>query len=163
MNRSAGRPVIKAVSDLSITIKTRSVSETIEAGKKIGSRLRGGDIVAYRGGLGAGKTTITRGIAMGIGLEDVAFSPTFAIVNEYLNPSGVDVYHFDMYRISSDELESIGFYDYLGEDSIILIEWSENIEDALPKETITIEIERISDDERSITVSGGERFADIGN
>lgn len=163
MNLSAERRVIKAVNDLSITIKTGSARETIEAGKKIGARLKGGDIVAFKGGLGAGKTTITRGITMGIGLDDVAFSPTFALVNEYINPQGANVYHFDMYRISADELESIGFYDYLGEDSIILIEWSENIEDALPDGVITVEIERLSDEERLIKVSGGERFADIGN
>lgn len=148
---------------MDITIKTCSARETIEVGKRIGTKLAGGDIVAFKGGLGAGKTTITRGIVMGARLEDIAFSPTFALVNEYLNPNGPDIYHFDMYRISSEELETIGFYDYLGEDSIILIEWSENIADALPGSVITIELERITDDERLITISGGERFADIGN
>lgn len=164
MNRSAARRDIdKAVNDLSIQIKTCSARETIEAGKRIGAKLVGGDIVAFRGGLGAGKTTITRGIAMGVGLKDDVSSPTFALVNEYVNPMGPNIYHFDMYRISSDELEAIGFFDYLGDESIILIEWSENIEDMLPKVTIVIEIERISDEERLIAVSGGERFADIGD
>lgn len=164
MNPSPARPdTDKAVNDLTVQIKTSSARETIEAGKRIGAKLVGGDIIAFRGDLGAGKTTITRGIAMGLGLKDEVFSPTFALVNEYKNSSGPSIYHFDMYRISSDELESIGFFDYLGEDSIIIIEWSENIEDMLPKGSIIIEIKRISDEERLIEITGGEGFADIGD
>ena len=78
---------------------TNSPEETIELGRQIGSRLKGGEIIAYKGGLGAGKTTITRGIALGMGLPDNVSSPTFSIVNEY-HGSGLSLYHFDMYRIS---------------------------------------------------------------
>ncbi len=127
----------------------------------IGKKLRGGDIIAFKGGLGAGKTTITHGIAIGMGLRDDVSSPTFAIVNEYIG-SGLSLCHFDMYRISADELESIGFYDYLTDDRVLAIEWSENIADELPDGVITIDIERIGEDDRKIIVTGDERFDDIG-
>ena len=134
-----------------------SVSETIDFGKEIGSLLKGGDIIAFRGGLGAGKTTITRGIAIGIGLPDEVFSPTFALVNEYRGD--VTLYHFDMYRIlNAEALETTGFYDYISDDNIIAVEWSENIADCLPENTIIITIERIDDDTRIISVEGDERF-----
>lgn len=141
---------------------THSAAETIEVGKIIGSRLRGGDIIAFKGGLGAGKTTITHGIALGMGLRDDVSSPTFAIVNEYIGDK-LSLCHFDMYRISADELESIGFYDYLTNDRVLAIEWSENIADELPDGIITIEILRTGEDDRRIIVTGDERFDDISN
>ncbi len=141
---------------------THSAGETIEVGKIIGSRLHGGDIIAFKGGLGAGKTTITHGIALGMGLKDDVSSPTFAIVNEYIGAK-LSLCHFDMYRISADELESIGFYDYLTDDRVIAIEWSENIADELPKDIITVEILRTGEDDRRIIVTGDERFDDISN
>lgn len=137
--------------------KTSSADETVELGKKLGSRLRGGDVIAYRGGLGAGKTTMTRGIALGMGLRDEVSSPTFALVNEYLGK--LKLCHFDMYRIQGAlDLESTGFFDYLSDDCVIAVEWSENIADELPEGYITVEIERISEDEREITVIGDDRF-----
>ncbi|MGN0621373.1 MAG: tRNA (adenosine(37)-N6)-threonylcarbamoyltransferase complex ATPase subunit type 1 TsaE [Porcipelethomonas sp.] len=136
---------------------TRSAEETIEFAKTVGRLLRPGDVIAYKGGLGAGKTTFTRGLAMGMGLEDNVTSPTFALVNEYHGK--LNLYHFDMYRImSSDELEVTGFYDYPLENSVFAIEWSENIQDALLPETIFIDIKRIDDETREITVKGDERF-----
>ncbi len=92
--------------------RTFCTEETIEFAESIGKLLRAGDVVAYKGGLGAGKTTFTRGLAVGLGLEDCVTSPTFALVNEY--HGRINLYHFDMYRISNtDELEFTGFYDYL--------------------------------------------------
>ncbi len=141
---------------------TRGAEETIAFAEKIGSLLKKGDIIAYKGGLGAGKTTFTRGLCVGLGLRDDVTSPTFAIVNEYRGK--INLYHFDMYRImNSDELESTGFYDYPLEESVFAVEWSENIEDILPPETIYITIERIDDEVREITVEGDERFADTWN
>lgn len=147
---------------MSTEFVTHSAAETIDAGKKIGRKLRGGDIIAFKGGLGAGKTTITHGIALGMGLRDDVSSPTFAIVNEYIGEK-LSLCHFDMYRISADELESIGFYDYLTEDRVLAIEWSENIAEELPAGVITIEILRTGEDERRIIVTGDERFDDISN
>lgn len=148
---------------MNITVKTNSPEETIKLGEKIGALLRGGDVIAYSGGLGAGKTTITRGISVGLGLGDEVTSPTFSLVNEYAGNQQT-LYHFDMYRISSpDDLETTGFYDYMDGDSVLAIEWSENIESELPQNTIYIHIERIDDETRKITIDGDERFADIGN
>lgn len=142
---------------------THSAAETISLGEQIGKRLRGGDIVAFRGGLGAGKTTMTRGISIGMGLGDEVISPTFALMNEY-RVGGAALCHFDMYRIgSSEELDSVGFYERLEEGAALAVEWSENIEDALPKETIYIELTRIDDDSREIQLIGDERFEDISN
>ena len=123
-------------------ITTHSPEETIDAAKKLGSMLHAGDIIAYQGGLGAGKTTFTRGLAIGLGLGDNVFSPTFSLVNEYKGKN-ISLYHFEMYRISGeDDLESTGFYDYPFEDNIVAVEWSENIADFLPENTIYITISR---------------------
>lgn len=142
---------------------TKSPEDTIKLGEKIGRLLKSGDVIAYSGGLGAGKTTITRGISIGMGLGDEVTSPTFALVNEYVGEN-IRLYHFDMYRITSSmDLETTGFYDYLEYGGVLAIEWSENIESELPESTIKIHIERIDDSTRKITIDGDERFADIGN
>ena len=142
---------------------TGSPEETVEFARHIGTLLRGGDILAYRGGLGAGKTTFTRGLALGMGLPDEVSSPTFALVNEYRSEK-ITMYHFDMYRIMNAEaLETTGFYDYMSEDSVIVCEWSENISGCLPDGTITVTIERLGENEREITVEGDERFDAAGN
>ena len=144
------------------TTVTQSPEDTIKLGEKIGSVLKSGDVIAYSGGLGAGKTTITRGISIGLGLGDEVISPTFSLVNEYTG-NNARLYHFDMYRITSpDDLETTGFYDYLEDGGILAIEWSENIESELPENTIRINIDRIDDNTRKITIDGDDRFADIG-
>ncbi len=141
-------------------IITHSPEETIELGEKIGKRLKGGDMIAYVGGLGCGKTTITRGISAGLGLGDNVYSPTFALVNEYRGRD-ISLVHFDMYRIlSADDLETTGFFDYISDDSVIAVEWSENIKDELPDGAITISFERIDDNTRKIIIDGDERFDD---
>ena len=145
-----------------IKYKTESPEETIELASKIGAVLRKGDVIAYRGGLGAGKTTFTRGLAIGAGLEDEVTSPTFALINEY--HGNLDIYHFDMYRIEgTDDLETTGFFDYPMDESVFVIEWSENISEILPENTIYIEIKRTGDESREIIIEGDERFADIRN
>ena len=145
-----------------IKYKTESPEETIELASKIGAVLRRGDVIAYRGGLGAGKTTFTRGLAIGAGLEDEVTSPTFALINEY--HGNLDIYHFDMYRIEgTDDLEATGFFDYPMDESVFVIEWSENISEILPENTIYIEIKRTGDESREIIIEGDERFADIRN
>ena len=141
-----------------ITVTTASAEETIAFAKKIGAILKGGDIIAYKGGLGAGKTTFTRGLAIGMGLPDEVSSPTFALVNEYRGKT-LTLYHFDMYRIMNEEaLETTGFYDYISDDCVIAVEWSENIADCLPKNIITVTIENTGEEERRIEVKGDERF-----
>ena len=137
---------------------SHSPEETIAFAQKVGKLLRKGDMIAYRGGLGAGKTTFTRGLAVGLGLPDNVTSPTYAIVNEYRGEE-ISLYHFDMYRIEGgEELESTGFCDYPREESVFAVEWSENIAEELPDDTIYIDIENVDEDTRKITVSGDERF-----
>lgn len=134
---------------------TKSSAQTEEIGRKIAKRLKAGDILAFYGGLGAGKTTLVRGIVTGLGSFDWVSSPTFAIVNEY-DGEDCKIYHFDMYRIeSSEDLYSVGFYDYLNSNAIIVVEWSENIEDELPANRIKITMEYLnSEDERIIKIEG---------
>ena len=135
-----------------------SPEETIAFAEKIGSLMKSGDIIAYRGGLGAGKTTFTRGLALGMGLPDNVSSPTFALINEYRGRE-LSLFHFDMYRIMNEEaLETTGFYDYMEEDGVIAVEWSENISELLPEKTIIIDIAVTGENERRITVTGDERF-----
>ena len=136
---------------------TQSPEETKAAARQVAALLRPGDLIAYRGGMGAGKTTFTAGLAQGLGSEAWVSSPTFALVNEYQGRLTVE--HFDMYRVESwDDLYSTGFFDYLGSDCILVIEWSENIAGALPEDAITIDIqpgEREND--RVITISGWKK------
>lgn len=146
-----------------LKIKTTSPEETIAFAEKIGRLLHGGDVIAYKGGLGAGKTTFTRGIAVGMGLPDEVFSPTFALVNEY-RCKGITLYHFDMYRImNAESLETTGFYDYLSDESVVACEWSENIEEYLPVNHITITINHCGENKREIIVEGDGRFDTAGN
>lgn len=140
-----------------LSFTTNSPAETHALAKRIGAALRPGTCVAFFGGLGAGKTTFTRGLAEGLGLPDLVSSPTFALVNEYHAPGCVSVYHFDMYRVTSPEaLETTGFWDYPLEDSVFVIEWAENIEDDLPEPLVKITITGSGDRPRQITLEGDE-------
>lgn len=118
---------------------SHGVNDTVELGKKLGSRLKRGDVVAYFGPMGMGKTAFTHGLAEGLGIDEkTVSSPTFALVHEYKG-NGNTLYHFDMYRISTwDDLYSTGYFDYLDNGDILAVEWSENIENALPDECIKI-------------------------
>lgn len=136
---------------LSRTYISHSYEDTLKIGEGLAKSLKGTEVIALFGGLGMGKTALTTGIARGLGSNDSVSSPTFALVNEYHGK--YNVYHFDMYRISSwDDLYSIGFFDYL-DTGVLVIEWSENIENALPPEYIRITMEKGDDEnERIITV-----------
>ena len=136
--------------------KTNSPEETIDLGRRIAQKLKGNEVIAYFGGLGMGKTTLTRGIVNALGGDDVVSSPTFAIVNEYR--AKYNIYHFDMYRVSGwDDLYSTGFFDYL-DTGVIIIEWSENIVEFLPEKRINVAIETVSDNEREIRIEGADRL-----
>ena len=140
-----------------LSFTTHSPAETHALAKRIGAALRPGTCVAFFGGLGAGKTTFTRGLAEGLGLPDLVSSPTFALVNEYHAAGCISVYHFDMYRVTSPEaLETTGFWDYPLEDSVFVIEWAENIEEDLPEPLLKITITGSGDQPRQITLEGDE-------
>ena len=137
---------------------SHSTEETESIGEMLGQRLRGGSVVAYRGGLGMGKTAFTRGLARGLGCRGRVTSPTFTIVNEY--NGSTPLFHFDMYRLDSeDALFDIGWDDYLDRGGVCAVEWSENVADALPADTVFVTITRheTQDDWRHITVTGGAR------
>lgn len=134
---------------------TNNADETTELGRKLGQSLKGGTVVAFFGGLGMGKTAFTRGLAQALCVKEEVSSPTFAIVNDYGgNPP---LYHFDMYRVESwDDLYSSGFFDFYEAGGILAVEWSENIENALPENTLRVQIERGEhDNQRIITIDGG--------
>lgn len=136
---------------LSRTYISHSYEDTLKIGEGLAESLKGTEVIALFGGLGMGKTALTTGIARGLGSSDSVSSPTFALVNEYHGKC--NVYHFDMYRISSwDDLYSIGFFDYL-DTGVLVIEWSENIENALPPEYVKITMGKGNgENERIITV-----------
>lgn len=148
---------------MEITFKTASAEETQALGERIGSCLRGGEVIAYKGGLGAGKTAMTGGIARGMGITCPVTSPTFTIVNEY--PGAIPLYHFDMYRICSYEgLESAGFFDYPDGNSVIVIEWWENVEDFLPEiSPITITIKPLGESREITLAAPGELLRALGD
>lgn len=139
------------------------MEQTEGFGRALAARLQPGDVIAYTGDLGAGKTALTRGIAAGLGIEEPVLSPTYTIVNEYRS-GRLPLFHFDLYRIGSeDELFEIGWEDYLAQGGVCAVEWSENVPELL-NGALHIAISRgpDSEDERIITWEGDERFADLG-
>ena len=140
---------------------TNGVEETEELGERLGAALTGGEIIAYYGDLGAGKTAFTRGLARGLGITMPVTSPTYTIVNEYTD-GRVPLFHFDMYRLgSSDELFDIGWEDYLARGGVCAVEWSENVEDALDG-AMVVRIHKSGEERRKITIEGGPFHANIG-
>ncbi len=133
---------------------THSPEETAALAQRLAADLKGGEVLAFTGGMGAGKTAFTRGLVLGLGAGDVVSSPTFALVNEYRGRLTVE--HFDMYRVNGwDDLYSTGFFDYLDTDSVLVIEWSENIAGALPDQVISIDIQPGEEEsQRVITIDG---------
>ena len=139
---------------------TNSPAETESIGAALGKIIKPGTVIAYRGDLGAGKTAFTRGLARGLGCDDLVTSPTYTIVNEYLG-GRMPLFHFDMYRLaSSDDLWDIGWEDYLERGGVCAVEWSENVADAL-EDAISITIEKLGEDSRRITIEGGDSLADL--
>ena len=139
---------------------TNSPAETEKVGAALGRTLKPGTILAYRGDLGAGKTAFTRGLARGLGCDEIVTSPTYTIVNEYVS-GRIPLFHFDMYRLrSSDDLWDIGWEDYLDRGGVCAVEWSENVDDAM-EEAVCITIEKLGEDSRRITVEGGDFLADL--
>lgn len=129
-------------------IITKNEAETINLGVEIASSLKGGDVIALYGDLGSGKTRLVKGICLGLDVKQMVNSPTFIIVNEYNSKKFRSIYHFDLYRMrSEDEVLAMGFEDYLNNESIVFIEWPEHIERLLPPETIKIHISHTVENE----------------
>ena len=132
---------------------THSKAETVALGRQLAARLCPGDLIAFTGGLGAGKTAFCEGLAAGLGCTDPVSSPTFAIVNYYRGPQPFA--HFDLYRVhGQNDLAAAGFYDYLDMGAVVAAEWSENCADLLAAEDpIRVDIENLGGSDRRITVT----------
>ena len=138
------------------TFLSKTPHETEQFAREFAQKLPENSVLAFTGDLGAGKTCFVRGLAEGLGFTGAVNSPTFAIVNEYLG-GRVPLYHFDMYRISGwEDLETTGYFEYQNTGGILAVEWSENIENALPDDVIRIDIRKTLEDERVITVETKE-------
>lgn len=135
------------------TVYSRSPAETERAGEQLAAHLSPGDLVAFSGGMGMGKTAFVRGLVRGLGIEAEVSSPTFALIHEYRGDGG-KLCHMDAYRLSSaEDLEAIGFYDYLDGGWIIAAEWSEAV-GLLETAAVRVRFERTGDEERIITMEG---------
>jgi tRNA threonylcarbamoyladenosine biosynthesis protein TsaE len=122
-----------------LTVHTHDADETIALGERLGSLLRPNDVVALRGDLGAGKTTLTRGLARGLGLDADIHSPTFNLIHEH--SSVVPLYHVDLYRLETeDDVEALGIDEYLCGGGVSVIEWAERMSGLLPAGHVDIEI-----------------------
>ena len=130
---------------------TNSPEETLKIGKILGEKAREGDLIAIYGDLGTGKTTLSKGIALGLGISEDITSPTFSLMEIYKGQK--TFYHFDLYRIENEnELNNLFFEEYWGKDGISVIEWPERAHSRLPKERIEVFIEYINDFQRRITI-----------
>lgn len=134
---------------MNFPIVSHSAEETERIGAALAAELTGGTVLALYGGLGMGKTALVRGIARGLGLDAAVSSPTFALVHDY--GGRPPLVHFDMYRVSGwEDLYTTGFFDYLEAGAILVVEWSENIENALPPDALRLRIEAPTETTRRI-------------
>jgi len=148
-----------------LELVSNSPDETIEVGRKIGSRLRGGEVMAVCGALGSGKTHLVKGIAAGAGAKhskDVT-SPTFVIVKEYIGR--LDIYHIDAYRLNSvAEFEMLGFDDFCYPHSVVLIEWADKIESALKSmDYVRVELFHSGETARHVRIKNAPEYVTIGD
>jgi tRNA threonylcarbamoyladenosine biosynthesis protein TsaE len=133
---------------------TKSAEETIALGRELASMLAPPKVVVLRGDLGAGKTTLVKGIAEGFqsASEDDVTSPTFTLIHEYRGPSAT-LYHIDLYRVDTPrELETLGLDDLMGESSVLLIEWGEKFARFARDRDVEIELKRVSETKRMISI-----------
>lgn len=136
-----------------MVILSRSEEDTLSAGKRIGGLLERGAVVSLQGGLGAGKTVLTKGIAQALGIDDVIISPSFTLIQEY--EGRLTLTHMDLYRLQGEEeFEMIGGEEFLHTEGVTVIEWAEKISDLLPDWTIFVDIIVMDNGQRTITVGG---------
>ena len=141
-------------------ISLNNLEETEKFGLFLGENLRPGDVVCLNGDLGAGKTTLTKSIAKGLGIDDYVTSPTFTIVNEYYGK--IDLYHIDTYRLDDMvDVDYLGFDEYFYSDGVTIVEWAEKIRDVLPEEYMEINI-KSQDEKRDLAIKYvGNRFDEL--
>jgi tRNA threonylcarbamoyladenosine biosynthesis protein TsaE len=137
----------------SIEIQSTSVPDTIDIGRAIGAALAGGDVLGLVGQLGAGKTHLAKGIALGLGMADerLVNSPTFVLLNEYAGR--VTVHHFDAYRLAgSEQLEALGFAEMCSSEAVVLVEWADRVREVMPTGTLWIEMQITGDSIRRLSL-----------
>ncbi len=145
--------------DKTVTITSHTPRQTEEIGSLLGSMLATGDIIALCGELGTGKTTLVRGMARGIGLEEEEVaSPSFTLVNEYEGP--LRLFHIDLYRLAdARELIAIDYEEYLTADGAVVIEWADRIPQAIPAEALWIMLRYLTSESREIVLRAeGDRY-----
>ena len=139
---------------MNMKIISHNTEETIRAGLSLSGKLKKGDIIAFSGDLGAGKTHLIKGIVEGLGSNELVTSPTFNIVQEYRG-GRIPVFHFDFYRLEDPrELTALGFEEYIFGGGICLMEWAEKVETFLPGDVIYVRMKIISENEREIDIEG---------
>lgn len=137
------------------SVTTHSPEETFEEGVAFSKKLKPNDVIAFTGTLGAGKTVFTKGLAVGLGIEENITSPTFTLIQEY--PAAIPLFHMDLYRLESvEELEILGGEDYFYQKGITVIEWSEKAKKILPPHTYYIDIQVFDEGKRIITIAQNE-------
>ena len=147
---------------MKIQIVSKSEENTIEVAEKFGKSLFSPCVVALSGDLGAGKTLMSRGISLALGVaEDEVTSPTFAIMNVYEGEE-LEVRHFDLYRLNrAEELEDIGFDEYAGGEGVTLIEWAELFPDQLPEEYMQVTLLLDGAGRKAVLIPKGERYEEL--
>ncbi len=126
---------------------SKSAEQTLEFAKQYAETLKAGDVVILDGEMGAGKTLFSKGVALGLGIEEEVTSPTYAYMNDYDGR----LFHYDCYRIESvEQAEQLGLADYFDMGGICLIEWAQNIAPLLPRAVKRVAISKISENEREI-------------
>lgn len=143
-----------------ITVSDRD--QTIELGRKLGSTLVAGDVIVLNGDLGAGKTTFTKGLALGLGIDATIKSPTFTIIREYQD-GRLPLYHMDVYRLEDGGGADLGLDEYFDGDGVSVVEWAQFVEEELPDEFLSITFSRTDDDNiRKLKfVAHGDHFNEI--
>lgn len=138
---------------MKIVVNSKSEKDTFNVGKMLAEKMVGGEVIIYEGELGAGKTVFSKGLASGLGVEDIVTSPTFTILNIYKGTK-LNLYHFDMYRLEDeDEAKELGFEEYIkNPNGVCAIEWASQTKSLLPENVYKVIIKKISDEEREITI-----------
>lgn len=138
-----------------LEIILKGLDETEEFGLKLGNILKGGDVISLIGDLGAGKTTLTKSIAMGLGVRDYVTSPTFTLINEYKGKQ-YPLYHFDVYRLEGiEDILDLGFEEYFYSKGVTIIEWGNKIKNALPEDVLIIKMKMgLDEHERILHIYG---------